>query len=58
MMARFGADGQLCEMTLEKREKTDTGILFGSFSEKEVRTPIIGAMFSWFHRTGQAVRAQ
>jgi hypothetical protein len=38
MTARFAADGQVCEMTIEKREKTDTGITFGdSFSEKEVQ---------------------
>jgi hypothetical protein len=40
-MARFAANGQVCEMTLEKREKTDTGIVFDvSFSEKEVQTLI------------------
>jgi hypothetical protein len=38
MTARFAADGQVCEMTIEKRETTDTGIRFGdSFSEKEVQ---------------------
>jgi hypothetical protein len=38
MTARFAADGQVCEMTVEKRETTDTGIRFGdSFSEKEVQ---------------------
>ncbi len=38
LTATFAADGQACEMTLEKREKTDSGIVFGvSFSEKEVR---------------------
>jgi hypothetical protein len=38
MTARFASDGQVCEMTIEKREKTDTGISFGnSFSEKEVQ---------------------
>jgi hypothetical protein len=37
MTARFAADGQVCEMTLEKRQKTNTGIVFGStFSEQEV----------------------
>ena len=37
MTARFAADGQVCEMTLEKRQKTDTAIVFGStFSEQEV----------------------
>jgi len=39
MMARFAADGQVCEMTLEKRQKTDTRIVFGdTFSETEVRS--------------------
>ena len=38
MTARFAADGQVCEMTTEKRETTDTGIRFGdSFSEKEMQ---------------------
>jgi len=38
MTARFAADGQVCEMTIEKRETTDTVIRFGdSFSEKEVQ---------------------
>jgi len=31
MTARFAADGQVCEMTIEKRETTDTGIRFGGF---------------------------
>ena len=39
MTARFSGDGQVCEMTLEKKAKTDSGIVLGaSFSEKEVRT--------------------
>jgi hypothetical protein len=39
MTARFAADGQVCEMTLEKRQKTDGGIVFGvSFSEKEIQS--------------------
>src|SRR5215472_13030805 len=39
MTARFSDDDQVCEMTLEKRQKTATGIVFGStFSEKEVRS--------------------
>jgi hypothetical protein len=38
MTARFAADGQVCEMTIERRETTDTAIRFGdSFSEKEVQ---------------------
>jgi hypothetical protein len=38
MTARFAAGGEVCEMTIEKRETTDTGIRFGdSFSEKEVQ---------------------
>jgi hypothetical protein len=38
MTARFAADGQVCEMTIEKRETTDTAIRFGdSFSVKEVQ---------------------
>jgi hypothetical protein len=38
MTARFAADGQVCEMTLEKRETTDTDMRFGdSFSGKEVQ---------------------
>ncbi|HWY21958.1 MAG TPA: hypothetical protein VNX26_12110 [Candidatus Acidoferrum sp.] len=27
MTARFGSDGQVCEMTLEKGQRTDTSIL-------------------------------
>jgi len=39
MTARFAADGQVCEMTLEKRQKTDAGIVFGdTFSEQEVQS--------------------
>lgn len=39
MTARFVADGQVCEMTLEKRQTTDTGIVFGeTFSDTEVRS--------------------
>lgn len=45
MTASFGADGQACEMTLEKRMKqekrttNDSGIVIGdSFSEQEVRS--------------------
>ncbi len=39
MAARFAADGQVCEMTLEKRQKTDTGVVFGdTFSDTEVRS--------------------
>jgi hypothetical protein len=38
MTPKYDADGQVCEMVLEKRQKTDTGIVFGySFSEKEVK---------------------
>ena len=38
MTAKYAADGQVCEMVLEKREKTDAGMVFGvSFSEKEVK---------------------
>lgn len=38
MTARFAADGQVCEMTLEKRANTDSGVVLGaSFSEEEVR---------------------
>jgi hypothetical protein len=41
MTARFAADGQVCEMTLERRQKTDTGIVFGeTFSDAEVRSLI------------------
>ena len=39
MTARFAADGQVCEMRLEKRHPTDTGIVFDdSFSEEEVHS--------------------
>jgi hypothetical protein len=39
MTAKFAADGQVCEMTLEKRQTTDTGIVFGdTFSDTEVRS--------------------
>lgn len=39
MTARFAADAQVCEMTLEKRLTTDTGIVFGdTFSDTEVRS--------------------
>ena len=40
MTARFAADGQVCEMALEKRQKTDNGIdLFTKFfAETEVRS--------------------
>jgi len=40
MTARFAADGQVCEMTLEKRQKTDEGIdlLQKFFSETEARS--------------------
>jgi len=39
MTAKFAADGQVCEMTLEKRQKTDTGIVFGdTFSDSEVQS--------------------
>jgi hypothetical protein len=38
MTARFSGDGQVCEMTLEKRAETDSGIILGaSFSLEEVR---------------------
>jgi hypothetical protein len=38
MTPKYAADGQVCEMVLEKRQKTDTGIVLGvSFSEKEVK---------------------
>jgi hypothetical protein len=38
MAAKFSVDGQVCEMTLEKRAETDSGIVLGaSFSEEEVR---------------------
>jgi len=36
MTPRYAQDGQVCEMIVEKRAKTDRGIVFGSsFSEKE-----------------------
>lgn len=39
MTARFAADGQACEMTLEKRQTTDRGIVLGgTFSEKETQS--------------------
>jgi len=39
LTARFGPDGQVCEMTLEKRQKTDTRIVLGgTFSDTEVRS--------------------
>ena len=39
MTARFAADGQVCEMTLEKRQKTDARIVFTStFSDAEVQS--------------------
>ncbi len=40
MTARFAADGQVCDMTLEKRQRTDTRIVFGdsSFSDTEARS--------------------
>jgi hypothetical protein len=38
MTPKYAPDGQVCEMVLEKRQKTETGIVFGfSFSEKEVK---------------------
>lgn len=39
MTARFAADGQVCEMTLEKGQRTDTSIVFDdSFSKEEVHS--------------------
>ena len=39
MTARFAVDGQVCEMILEKRQKTDTRIVYGdTFSETEVKS--------------------
>ena len=39
MTARFAADGQVCEMILEKRQKTDTRIVFtNTFSDAEVQS--------------------
>jgi len=38
MTPRFAADGQVCEMVIERRQNTDTGIVFAtSFSDEEVR---------------------
>jgi hypothetical protein len=38
MTPKYAADGQVCEMALEKRQKTKSGVVFGvSFSEKEVK---------------------
>jgi len=38
MTPKYAADGQVCEMVLERRQKTETGVVFGvSFSEKEVK---------------------
>src|SRR2546426_4341056 len=38
MTPKYAADGQVCEMVLEKRQKTATGVNFGvSISEKEVK---------------------
>jgi len=38
MTPKYAADGQVCEMVLERRQKTETGIIFAaSFSEEEVR---------------------
>ena len=39
MTARFAADGQVCEMTLEKGQQTDTSTVFlDSFSKEEVHS--------------------
>ena len=39
MTARFASDGQVCEMTLEKGQRTDTSIPYDdSFSNEEVRS--------------------
>jgi len=39
MTARFASDGQVCEMTLEKGQRTDTSIPFDdSFSNEEVHS--------------------
>jgi hypothetical protein len=39
MTPKYAADGQVCEMVLEKRQKTDAGMVFGvAFSESEVKT--------------------
>ena len=41
MTARFAADGQVCEMTLEKGQRTDTSIPYDdSFSKEEVHALI------------------
>ena len=32
MTARFAADGQVCEMALQKRQKTDTVIVLGDIT--------------------------
>jgi len=38
MTPKYAADGQACEMVLEKRQKTNSGMVFGvSFSKKEVK---------------------
>lgn len=38
MTPKYAADGQVCEMALERRQKTETGIFFAaSFTEEEVR---------------------
>jgi hypothetical protein len=38
MTPKYAADGEVCQMVLEKRQKTDAGIVFGFyFSEKEVK---------------------
>jgi len=39
MTARFASDGQVCEMTLEKGQRTDTSIPYDdSFSNEEVHS--------------------
>ena len=39
MTARFASDGQVCEMTLEKGQRTDTSVPYDdSFSNKEVQS--------------------
>jgi hypothetical protein len=39
MTARFASDGQVCEMTLDKGQRTDTSIPYDdSFSNEEVRS--------------------
>lgn len=43
MTPQYAADGQVCEMVLEKRQKTDSGMVFGtSFSEEEVKSLVDG----------------